>query len=122
MTKKILILEDNELMIEVMTYILYNNGYEVVSSTYPEKVFDHIKSDHPDLVILDTWKPALDSHEVCRLLKLNVATRNLPVIICSESDDIAALYPDEKCAPNGILQKPFGMNSLIRTIEYQLAA
>lgn len=121
MARKILIVEDNELMIEVMSYILYHHGYEAIFSTRAELVFDHIKASHPDLVILDTEQAGMDSKEVCRLIKLNIATRKLPVIICSDGDDSDAVLHD-KGAPDGILHKPFGINSLIRTIEYQLAA
>lgn len=121
MAGKILIVEDNELMIEVMTYILYNQGYDVISSTRAELVFDHIKANRPDLVILDTQQAGMDSQEVCRLIKLNIATRKLPVIICSENEENDAIL-HHKGAPDGILHKPFGMNNLIRTVQFQLAA
>jgi CheY-like chemotaxis protein len=88
MAKKILILDNNELMIEVMTYILTANGYDVVSFSDAGNIFNNIKATHPDLIILDVLLPGMDGHDICRLIKLNRDTKNLPVIICSASDDV----------------------------------
>jgi CheY-like chemotaxis protein len=52
---------------------------------------------------------------------LNRATKNLRVIVCSENEETEAQEP-QKGAPDDVLQKPFGMNSLIRKVELQLAA
>jgi DNA-binding response OmpR family regulator len=121
MSKKILIVDHSELMIEVMTYILTNNGYEVISLNRPDHIFNNIRKNHPDLVILDTLFPGIDGHEVCRLLKLNNQTKNLPVIICADSDDIGE-FQKQKGAPDDILYKPFSMNSLIEKVEHQFVA
>lgn len=121
MAKRILIVDDNELMIEVMTYILLGNGYEVAASTHVQQIFRVIKASHPDLVILDIDNAGMDGRELCRLIKLNQATKNLRVILCSENEEKEALEP-EKGAPDDVLQKPFGMNSLIRKVQLQLAA
>lgn len=121
MSKKILIVDDDELMIEVMTYILMNNGYEVISLSSGSEVFNNIKTNHPDLIILNAILPGIDGMEICHLLKLNKATHDLPVILCSGDDSIDESL-NQKGAPDDILHKPFGINSLIEKVEYQLAA
>jgi DNA-binding response OmpR family regulator len=121
MSKKILIVDHSELMIEVMTYILTNNGYEVISLDRPDHIFNNIRNNHPDLVILDALLPGIGGREVCRLLKLNNQTKNLPVIICTDSDDMNESFK-QKGAPDDILYKPFGMNNLIEKVEHQLVA
>ena len=121
MSKKILIVEDNELMIDVMSYILINSGYEVFSLTNGDNVFNNIKANHPDLIILDAILPGMDGREICQLLKLNKATQNLPVIICSGDDSVDESLK-QKGAPNDILHKPFDINSLIEKVGHQLAA
>jgi DNA-binding response OmpR family regulator len=120
-SKKILIVDHDELMIEVMTYILIGMGYTVFSLARPDHIFNFIRKNHPDLVILDAILPGMDSRDVCRLIKLNKQTANLPVIICSDSDEPDELTA-EKGGPDDILYKPFGMNKLIEKVEYQLAA
>ncbi len=121
MQKKILIVDDNMLMIEVMSYILINNGYEVVAASGSTEVFDYIRANHPDLVILDAILPGMNGREICQLIKLNKTTRNLPVIMCSGDETIGEALK-QNGAPDDILQKPFDINNLIEKVEYQLAA
>ncbi len=121
MSKKILIVDDNELMVEVMSYILINNGYEVDSLSNGSEVFNNIKTNHPDLVILDSKLPGITGQEICQLIKLNKTTKNLPVIMCSGDDDIKETL-NQKGAPDDVLQKPFDINCLIEMVAYQLVA
>lgn len=121
MPKKILIVDDNTLMIEVMTYILINNGYEVFATTTGSEVFEYIKTNHPDLIILDAFLPGINGREICQLIKLNKTTQNLPVIMCSGDDSVNESLK-QKGAPDDVLQKPFDINSLIEKVEYHLAA
>jgi DNA-binding response OmpR family regulator len=121
MAKKILIIDDNELMIEVMTYILTNNGYEVVSFNDGGNIFNEIRITHPDLVILDALLPGMDGRDICKLIKLNNDTKTLPVIICTGSEDINDSL-SQKGAPDDVLHKPFDISNLIEKVEYQLAA
>jgi DNA-binding response OmpR family regulator len=121
MSKKILIVEDNELMTEVMTYILINNGYEVIALANGNEVFNNIRANHPDLVILDAILPGISGTEICQLIKLNKATQNLPVIMCSGDDNIDESLK-QKGAPDAVLHKPFDITCLIKKVEYQLAA
>lgn len=121
MNKKILIVDDNELIVEVMSYILINSGYEVSSLPNGYHVIEEIKSTHPDLLIIDAIMPGMDGRDICKILKLNKATKDLPVIICSSEDNLdAALTQDG--APNDVLHKPFDMNALINKVAMQLAA
>jgi len=121
MAKKILIVDNNLLMIEVMTYILINNGYEVFAISSGSEVFDRIKTAHPDLIILDATLPGINGKEICQLIKLNKTTQNLPVIMCSGDESINDSLK-QKGAPDDVLQKPFDINCLIEKVEYQLAA
>jgi CheY-like chemotaxis protein len=120
-SKKILIVEDNALMLEVMAYILSSNGYEVCGITSGNEVFKQIKLTRPDLVIVDTDESGINSQEICRLIKLNNTTRDLPVIMCS-SDEPEETSLEEKGSPNDVLEKPFDIKSLIQMVKYQLAA
>jgi DNA-binding response OmpR family regulator len=121
MPKKILIVDDNEFMVEIMTHILHNKGYEVVSLYTGDEVLSHIKTDHPDLIILDIMLPGMDGRDICKAIKLQKSTRNLPVIICSGEEHLEeSMY--QKGAPNDILHKPFDINALLSKVAFQLAA
>lgn len=121
MANKILIVDHDELMTEVMYYILTGSGYDVITTTRADHIFNSIRTDHPDLIILDVTLPGMDSLDLCRLLKLNKETKTLPVIICSDNDNIENSL-NQKGGPDDVLHKPFGMSSLIEKVEYQLAA
>jgi DNA-binding response OmpR family regulator len=121
MSKKILIVDDNVLMVEVMSYILINNGYEVVAVSNGNEVFDNIKTTHPDLIILEAMLPGINGAEICQLIKLNKTTHNLPVIMCSGDESINDSLK-QRGAPDDVLQKPFDIKSLIDKVEHQLAA
>lgn len=121
MNKKILIVDDNELIVEVMSYILINSGYEVSSLPNGYHVIEEIKSTHPDLLIIDAIMPGMDGRDICKILKLNKATKDLPVIICSSEDNLDAALT-QVGAPNDVLHKPFDMNALINKVAMQLAA
>ncbi|GAA3971445.1 response regulator [Mucilaginibacter dorajii] len=121
MAKRILIVDDNELMTEVMTYILTGSGYEVIALNGGDNIFNDIKTVRPDLLILDALLPGMDGRDICMLIKLNRDTQNLPVIICSGNDNIDDAL-SQKGAPNDVLHKPFNIDNLIEKVEHQLAA
>ncbi|WP_419788805.1 response regulator [Mucilaginibacter sp. X4EP1] len=121
MGKRILIVDDNALMVDVLTYILINNGYEVTALSNGSEVLTQIKTIHPDLVLLDAVLPGITGKEICQLIKLNKTTSMLPVIMCS-GDETLADFLKQRGAPDDILQKPFDIDSLIHKIEHQLVA
>ncbi len=121
MLKKILIVDDNALMIEVMTYILISGGYEVVALSNGVDVFNSIKQTHPDLIILDSILPDINGRDICQLIKQNKTTRHLPVIMCSVDENINEAM-NQNGPPDDVLQKPFDITMLMEKVNYQLAA
>src|ERR1700756_1044798 len=103
MAKKILIVEENVLMLDVMAYILMSNGYEVFALSDAGGVFYFIKNNHPDLVILDENLHGVDGTELCKLIKLNKTTSNLPIIICTGDRETCS---GSRGAPDDVLEKP----------------
>jgi DNA-binding response OmpR family regulator len=122
MSKKILIVEDDALMLEVMAYILSSSGYDVSTLSSGGEVFNQIKINRPDLVIVDTDLSGINSREICRLIKLNNTTRNMRVIMCSNEDDSPETIMEQKGSPDDVLEKPFDISSLMQKVEHQLAA
>jgi DNA-binding response OmpR family regulator len=121
MSKKILIVDDNEFIVEIMTYILANKGYEVIALSEGENVLKLISTDNPDLVILDVTLPDADGRDLCKAIKNNIYTENLPVIICSGRNDLNSSLRQQG-APNDVLSKPFNVDALVDMVAYQLAA
>lgn len=121
MTKKILIVDDNDLIVEVMSYILANNGYEVSSLSSGEEVINEVNNIHPDLLILDAMLPGMDGRDICKVLKMDKQTHDMPVIMCSANEEVAKSL-NQTGAPDDFLSKPFDMSTLLYKVEHQLAA
>jgi CheY-like chemotaxis protein len=121
MAKKILIVDDNEFIIEVMTYILNNKGYEVIALDNGHGVINHIKTNNPDLIILDVMLPGANGLEICKEIKEDTETKDLPIIMCTGSNNLQLTMNQPGC-PNDVLYKPFDVDRLINMVAYQLAA
>lgn len=86
---KILVVDDERANIELMADI-FGDDYEVIFSTESEKAADLAVSSQPDAILLDVMMPGIDGYEVCRRLKENRRTRNIPVIFITALGDVAA--------------------------------
>ena len=113
-SKKILIIDDDEGILDAISMVLQYKGYTVDTSKNGSLVAG-MKEDMPDLVLLDIWMSGVDGRNVCRLLKQQPQTMGIPVIMISASKDIerSAL----EAGADGFLAKPFEMQELLEKIE-----
>lgn len=92
------------------------NGYEVISASDGEQGLDLVRKSKPDVVLVDLVMPRMDGIEVCRRLKLDPETRQIPLILFTASS-IRDLQ--ELCKGFGIeacLRKPYETEELLKTI------
>lgn len=121
MNKKILILDDDPDILEILSLLLTDNGYEVRTLSCGETVFDDIKDFEPDLVLMDVILAGLDGRSICKEIKENHLTCFLPVILISGTHDLAeSLHLPG--TPNDFVAKPFDIDHLLARIAKQLAA
>ena len=85
---RILVVDDQPINIQVL-YRALGDEHQVLMSTDGEQALALCKSERPDLVLLDVVMPGLDGNEVCRLLKADPATRDIPVIFVTAQDDVS---------------------------------
>ena len=112
--------DDNDIL-EVLQFILEDSGYEVETLSDGNFLFDKIDQNTPDLILLDIMLGNLDGRELCRNVKANSNTSNIPVILVSASHNVASSM-GQKGAPNAFLAKPFDINDLLTTIKSQLSS
>ncbi|SFS74219.1 response regulator transcription factor [Mucilaginibacter polytrichastri] len=120
MLKKILIADDDPGIVDAVEMMLNFYGYDV-SSTYDGR--DALKlsgEELPDLFLLDIWMSGVDGRDICRQLKGNEHTRNIPVLMISASNDIDASA--RHAGADDFMTKPFDMQQLIDKIENLLDA
>jgi two-component system, OmpR family, response regulator VicR len=112
MPKKILIIEDDPDILEILNDILLSEGYEVVLSADGEAC-RHLPDIMPDLILMDVRlkQPGQNGDAICQQLKSDADTRCFPVLLLSAENDLHAL--SAACGANGFLSKPFDMKVLI---------
>ncbi|MCO5948045.1 response regulator [Mucilaginibacter flavidus] len=121
MRKKILILDDDPDILEILSFLLVENGYEVRTLHCGHTVFDDIKDFQPHLVLMDVMLAEMDGRAICKNIKENYLTCFLPVILISGTHNLAESM-HLPGAPNDFLAKPFDMDDLLATIEKQLVS
>lgn len=121
MKKKILILDDDPDILDILSFLLTEVGYEVQALSCGDMIFDDIKAFKPDLILMDVMLAGLDGRTICKSIKDNQLTQFLPVILISGTHDLAESlhFPG---APNDFIAKPFDIDHLLEIIEKQLAA
>src|SRR5512138_1031823 len=79
--KRILVVEDEESLLKLESILLTSKGYSVTGVMDGRAAIASINADPPDLVILDVMLPGIDGFEVCRQIKGNEATKQIPVVM-----------------------------------------
>ena len=114
---RILVVDDEEDLLELVRYNLTKEGYDVECVDSGEDALRSARREPPDLIVLDLMLPAVDGLEVCRRLKAESKTREVPIIMLTakseESDMIAGL---ERGADDYIA-KPFSPRVLTARVR-----
>jgi DNA-binding response OmpR family regulator len=117
MGKKILIVDDEPDAIEMLKMRLLNSGYDVTYVYDGKGCLEKAISERPNLIILDVLLPGVNGFEICKRLKENIETKNIPVIILTAlvGSDIAAQGLDKGAAY--FVSKPFNPDELLDKIK-----
>jgi two-component system phosphate regulon response regulator PhoB len=113
----ILVVEDEDDIAELIRYNLQSQNYRVVVAASGEKGVEAARREKPDLVLLDLMLPGMNGLEVCRALKGDRATADVPIIMVTargeESDVIAGL----ELGAEDYVTKPFGLKVLLARVR-----
>jgi len=120
--KTILVVEDSVTQRQMISDLLKESGLDtsVVSVGDGVEALEHIKNQRPDIVVLDIVMPRMNGYEVCRQLKTDPNTENLPVIMCSSKGEEFDKYWGMKQGADAYIAKPFEPTELIGTIKQLL--
>jgi len=117
MAKKILIVEDEDLIVKVLTIRLEGLGYKVLSASDGEEGLDAVKKEHPDLVILDIGLPRLDGNTLCELIRDGEDTRAIKVIMLTGKHLMGDMENSFKAGADLYLNKPYEWPRLLGHIQ-----
>ena len=119
--RKILIVDDDRDILEVIGIIMESEGYEVDLMSNGQQIFEHISAFHPDLIILDVMLGNMDGREICKKIKNTEDTLHIPVIMISASHNIADSVNND-CKPDDFVEKPFDIVNFINKVELKISA
>jgi len=121
MSKKILAVDDDNDILDVIRIILEDEGYEVFTLANGKQVLELVEEKVPDLILLDVMLGGLDGRDICRELKAHEVFKKIPVVMISASHNLnnLLLMPG---APDNFLAKPFDIDRLIDMVKTQLVA
>ena len=117
MKKRIAVIEDNQINIDLIRYQLEVEGFEMLCEKTGKKGMEMIKSQEPDMVILDVGLPDIDGFKLCENLRSDEKTKDYPIIMLTaraeDSDRIEGL----KLGADDYITKPYNAEELILRIR-----
>lgn len=115
--KTILVADDDRAIVDSITAILSMSGYEVLNVNDGTSVMQAIKAQ-PDLVLLDIQMPGHDGVAVCKQLKRQASTKDIPIILLSANMEVARKA--QESGADDYLEKPFDLDVLKNKIAHFL--
>lgn len=118
MKKKILVVERDEDILQIIAGLLSDEGYEVNTVKSEAGAYELIKAFMPDVVLLDITRPTEQGTELCRKVKASRSIGHIPVVVLSTYINLNAFT--EICADD-VLSKPFNIAEVLQVVESHLA-
>ena len=118
--EKILIVDDEEDVLELVRYNLDKNGYTVETAATGEEALAKVRTQTPDLMILDLMLPGVDGLEVCKQLKADPKTQNIPIIMLTAKGEEADIVTGLEMGADDYVTKPFSPKVLIARVRRTL--
>ena len=119
--KTILVADDESHILHVVSLKLKNAGYRVLTARDGQEALEMAQQEKPDLLITDYHMPQLSGIELCRKLKQDPATTNIPAIMLTARGYSLEPADTEQSGILRMLSKPFSPRHLLATVEEVLA-
>ncbi|HIE58276.1 MAG TPA: response regulator [Anaerolineales bacterium] len=120
--KKIVYVEDEQEMIDLVKLILTRKGYQVIGAAGGRAGLDTIRAEIPDLVLLDLMMPDIEGWDVYQQIRSDEATRHIPVIVVTaKAQNIDKVLGLHIAKVNDYIPKPFSPQDLVSSVERVLA-
>jgi DNA-binding response OmpR family regulator len=116
MAGKILIADDSPNIREILKMSLETDGYTVVLAEDGEQALAMVSEEKPDLVIIDVMMPKVNGFQVCRRVKTERSTHDVPVIMLTAKSGQQDVYWGKDCGADEYITKPFSTKDLAKTI------
>ncbi|HBE83791.1 MAG: response regulator [Blastocatellia bacterium] len=115
--KKILVVDDSPTIRKLITGKLEKSGHEVYCASDGVDAMEQLQALQPDLILLDITMPRMDGYQVCKLIRGNDATKDVPVVMISGKDGFFDKVRGRMAGTSGYITKPFGPETLMKVVE-----
>jgi len=119
-SKKILVVDDEDLTTELAKTFLEKHGFEVIIASDGEEGLNMVEAENPDLILLDVMLPILDGFAVCRKLKENEKFKHTPVLMFTAKGLSSDIEKGKAVGADEYIVKPFSGKALVATIRKHL--
>ena len=119
---KILVVDDETYIVELVKFNLEKEGYQVIVANDGKTALDMVRTEHPDLVLLDIMIPHVDGLEVCRILKQNPDTNSIPIIMLTAKGDEIDTVLGLEMGADDYIKKPFSPREMVARVKARLRA
>lgn len=118
MAAKVLIVDDDREMVELIQLFLNNAGYQTITAVSGEEALDLASRELPDLILLDIMMPKIDGWEVFRSIRNDPQTKGIPVaFITARTQNIDKMIGLTVMKADGYITKPFGKKELLEEVQ-----
>lgn len=114
---RILVVEDDEDIQELIVYNLQREGFETLTSETGEDAVERAEKKRPDLILLDLMLPSIDGLQVCRLLKGKEQTRCIPIMMVTAKGEEADIVTGLELGADDYVTKPFRPRELVARVK-----
>jgi two-component system cell cycle response regulator len=119
---KILVADDDQTLSRTLSWILRENGYDVVAIPGGEHLFDHLAADTFDLLLLDIMMPRVNGLELLQKVRADTRWRDLPVLMISSMPPEDATVHSLGLGAQDFIPKPFRVRELLARVKAHLRA
>lgn len=117
MAKKILVVDDERHIVRLVEVNLTRAGYEIATAYDGIEALEKVKSEKPDMIVLDVMMPRMDGFEVLKRLQADASTQDIPVIMLTAKAQDADIFRGWSSGVSSYLTKPFNPRELLTFVE-----
>jgi len=116
-SKKILLIDDEQDLIDTLRYRLENAGFEVFTAMDGLQDLEEARKCDPNIILLDIMMPRMDGYQTCRVLKNDSRTKHIPVVILTAKGQEIDKQKGKEAGADGYIVKPFEGRDLIEKLN-----
>ncbi|RPI14561.1 MAG: DNA-binding response regulator [Ignavibacteriae bacterium] len=120
MKEKILVVDDEKDILELIEYNLSKNGYRVQTAASGEDALELVKENDYDLIMLDLMLPGVDGFDICKIIKSDKQKANIPIVMVTAKSDEADRVAGLEIGADHYVTKPFSPRELLAIVKATL--